>query len=192
MAAWNGTDWPFFITASSKTIPSDDSALALVLASASVTWPIKRVPLRRTTWPSCFTSRVVLATTRWPGWHLRASRVVARSAFTVVPLERLADAGPALAEAEADADAETAAAPCAPLWGWVCCGDDACLDCCWPDCVFRVCWSGDWAPATRPSAATARTEIQSLFMSIPPGGDPAHSQPVAEGSAIPLYRRVRG
>src|SRR5487761_379278 len=157
-------------------MPTADSAFAFVLAWASVTWPINRVPLRRTTCPSCFTSCVVFATTRCPGWHLRASSVVSNSALIAVPDDRLAEDPPALADAEPEFDAEADAAPCAPLCLSFDCAGFVCFDCACCRSFGRYCWSADCATAAEASATTSRNEKPSLFMSIPPGEIPGQCE----------------
>ncbi len=56
IAPLNASSWPPFSTALSKTTPSFDSVLSLLLACASVTCPTSFDPLCSTTLPSDFTS----------------------------------------------------------------------------------------------------------------------------------------
>src|SRR6266849_2117321 len=127
MPRWIGACWPPFITALSNTTPTVDSAFDLERASASVTWPMSFVPLRRTTWPSCFTSCVVRAITWSPGLLCRASTAVSSVAWMALSFARFNDESPPLAEApaELDADPEPEVEDCAEL----CFGDVPCFCC---------------------------------------------------------------
>src|SRR5713101_5206343 len=165
-------------------MPSADCELPSPRACACLTCPISLLPFLSTTWPSCFTSCVVFATTRSPGLLCFASTELTSTALMVLPLARSSEAGPELAEAEVEFAAEPEAEldPCAPfLLDCACCEaaaevpDCACAFVLPADadaCAFEdplVCELAELcAPAPHAASVTA-TSSENLLMVNPPG-----------------------